>query len=154
MVWSYVQRGQSRKKPINQRWEFMLVFFLSFLFFLDMTVSNAFFFLKSSVFLLKEKKKHYLWWFYYLFVYLSVLSLSFPLRNTLSTCSYSVACSFSSSSSFNLFILFFFLRPEKCLLWRLKLRCDAVVWTLVLQLLESKQTQHKNHLHKPTLNSR
>lgn len=35
----------------------MLVFFLSFLFFLDMTVSNAFFFfLKSSVFLLKEKK--------------------------------------------------------------------------------------------------
>lgn len=62
-----------------------------------------FFFIKSSVFQLKEKKKHYLWWFYYLFVYLSVLSLSFPLRNTLSMCSYSVACSFSSSSSFILF---------------------------------------------------
>lgn len=105
MVWSHVQRGQSRKKPINQRWEFMLVFFLSFLFFLDMTVECFFFFffIKSSVFQLKEKKKHYLWWFYYLFVYLSVLSLSFPLRNTLSMCSYSVACSFSSSSSFILF---------------------------------------------------
>lgn len=36
----------------------MLVFFLSFLFFLDMTVSNAFFFFffKSSVFLLMGKK--------------------------------------------------------------------------------------------------
>ncbi len=27
-----------------------------------------------------------------------------------------------------------------------------MVWTLVLQLLESRQTQHKYHLHKPTLN--
>lgn len=40
----------------------MLVFFLSFLFFLDMTVECFFFFffIKSSVFQLKEKKKHYL----------------------------------------------------------------------------------------------
>lgn len=29
-----------------------------------------------------------------------------------------------------------------------------MVWTLVLRLLESKQTQHKYHLHKPTLNLR
>ncbi len=29
-----------------------------------------------------------------------------------------------------------------------------MVWTLVLQLLESRQTQHKYHLHKPTLNLR
>lgn len=49
-----------QKKPISQRWEFILVFFLSFLFFLDMTVEWGFF--KSSVFRLKErkKKKHYL----------------------------------------------------------------------------------------------
>lgn len=100
----------------------------------------------------EELKPHYLWWFY--FFYFIFLFSFIPIKRYLEYAF--LLCGFVSlvhhvpltTLSCSL------LRPETCLLWRLKLRSNAVVWTLVLQLLEIKQTQHKYHLHKPTLNLR
>lgn len=99
----------------------------------------------------EELKSNYLW--FYLLFYIFILSFipikmyleyAFLLCGFVSLVHHVPLTTWSCSP----------LRPETCLLWRLKLRSDAVVWTLVLQLLESKQTQHKYHLHKPTLNLR